>query len=152
MDKHYRKMIHELCASFNIHTKSTGSGKGRYTTLAKGPRTLPFNEAAFTAKARKVNLGFFPRLDKAARNATKGSRGLGGRGGGGGGGGGGSSGVKYRDGDVVGAAAPVIGVENKGRMMLEKMGWSVGTALGNERQGILEPIAHVVKNSKAGLG
>jgi hypothetical protein len=145
MDKRYRKMIHELSADFNVRTKSTGSGKGRYTTLAKSTRTLPFSEAVFMAKARKINLGFFPRLDKAARNATKGSRTPGG-------GSGSSSGVKYRDGDVVGGTAPVIGVENKGRMMLERMGWSIGTALGNERQGILEPIAHVVKNSKAGLG
>ena len=38
--------------------------------------------------------------------------------------------------------------------MLEKMGWSKGMvlgALGNER-GILQPIEHVVKNSRAGLG
>jgi hypothetical protein len=57
------------------------------------------------------------------------------------------------DGDVVGASAPEIGVENRGRAMLEKMGWSTGTALGaTNNKGILLPVAHVVKNSKAGLG
>ena len=61
--------------------------------------------------------------------------------------------ASYRDGDVVGAAAPEIGVENKGRAMLEKMGWSSGTALGAlNNKGILQPVAHIVKNSKAGLG
>lgn len=57
------------------------------------------------------------------------------------------------DGDVVGASAPEIGVENRGRAILEKMGWSSGTALGaTNNKGILQPVAHVVKNSRAGLG
>lgn len=61
--------------------------------------------------------------------------------------------VSYVDGDVVGASAPEIGVENKGRAMLEKMGWSTGTALGAiNNKGILLPVAQVVKNSKTGLG
>jgi hypothetical protein len=58
----------------------------------------------------------------------------------------------YVDGDVVGASAPEIGAENKGRAMLEKMGWSTGTALGALNKGILQPVTHVVKNTKAGLG
>jgi hypothetical protein len=67
--------------------------------------------------------------------------------------GGGSAGIHYRDGDVVGAAAPELGAENKGRAMLEKMGWSTGTALGAlNNKGILQPVVHVVKTSKAGLG
>lgn len=61
--------------------------------------------------------------------------------------------VSYMDGDVVGASAPEIGAGNKGRAMLEKMGWSTGTALGAaNNKGILQPVAQVVKNSKAGLG
>jgi hypothetical protein len=57
------------------------------------------------------------------------------------------------EGDIVGGSAPEIGAENKGRAMLEKMGWSTGTALGAiNNKGILLPVAHVVKNSKAGLG
>lgn len=58
-----------------------------------------------------------------------------------------------REGEVVGASAPELGQENKGRAMLEKMGWSKGMALGAlENKGILEPVAQVVKKSKAGLG
>jgi hypothetical protein len=61
--------------------------------------------------------------------------------------------VSYMDGDVVGGTAPEIGVENRGRAMLEKMGWSSGTALGAiNNKGILLPVAHVVKNSRTGLG
>jgi len=46
-----------------------------------------------------------------------------------------------------------LGQENKGRNMLEKMGWSTGTALGPlNNKGIMHPVTHVVKNSKAGLG
>lgn len=69
------------------------------------------------------------------------------------GGGGGVKAASYMDGDVVGASAPEIGAGNKGRAMLEKMGWSTGTALGAvNNKGILHPVVHVVKNSKAGLG
>ena len=61
--------------------------------------------------------------------------------------------VSYRDGEIVGAAAPELGQENKGRAMLEKMGWSTGTALGAlNNKGIMQPLAHVVKTTKAGLG
>jgi len=60
--------------------------------------------------------------------------------------------VSYRDGEVVGASAPEIGADNRGRAMLEKMGWSSGTALGAlNNKGILQPIAHTVKTGKAGL-
>ena len=61
--------------------------------------------------------------------------------------------VSYRDGDIVGGSAPELGIENKGRAMLEKMGWSTGTALGAlNNKGILQPVSHVVKTTKAGLG
>lgn len=37
--------------------------------------------------------------------------------------------------------------------MLERMGWSKGMSLGaHENSGILEPVAQVMKRSKAGLG
>lgn len=63
------------------------------------------------------------------------------------------SGATYMDGEIVGASAPEIGSENKGRSMLEKMGWSKGTALGAmHNKGILTPVEHRVKSTKAGLG
>jgi len=64
-----------------------------------------------------------------------------------------SSGASYRDGEVVSASAPHLGEGNKGRVILEKMGWCSGTALGAaHNKGILEPVAHIVKTNKAGLG
>jgi hypothetical protein len=57
------------------------------------------------------------------------------------------------EGEVVGASAPVIGEQNKGRNMLEKMGWSFGMGLGSvDNKVILQPVAQVVKTTKAGLG
>jgi hypothetical protein len=145
MGKDHRKMIHELSAVFGCNTKSTGQGRSRYTTLVKTRRTIPFHEQMFQARARQISQGYFPRLDKSARKGTKGSQR-------GGGGGGNSSGVRYQDGDVVGASAAEISSENKGRIMLEKMGWTSGTGLGTDRAGIQAPIQHIVKNTKAGLG
>lgn len=70
--------------------------------------------------------------------------------------GGGRSGHKaltLREGEVVGASVPELSQDNKGRTMLEKMGWSKGMSLGAlDNQGILEPVAQVMKRSKAGLG
>lgn len=69
------------------------------------------------------------------------------------GGGFGNAAVSYHDGEIVGATAPELGQDNKGRAMLEKMGWSTGTALGAlNNKGIMNPVTHVVKTTKAGLG
>lgn len=59
----------------------------------------------------------------------------------------------YADGDVIGAAAPELGAENKGRAMLEKMGWSKGKTLGvGQNQGKhLEPIELKMKRGRGGL-
>lgn len=92
----------------------------------------------------RVSRKYFPRNDAASRAAVQ--RQSTRRGGG-------HAGVNYRDGEVVGGSAPELSQENKGRAMLEKMGWSNGTALGAlNNKGILQPVAHVVKRSKAGLG
>jgi hypothetical protein len=65
----------------------------------------------------------------------------------------GKSSLVLREGDIVGQHAAEIGVENKGRAMLEKMGWSKGMSLGtSETKGIVVPLMHVVKKTKAGLG
>lgn len=61
--------------------------------------------------------------------------------------------VSYREGEVVGQHAAELGSENKGRLLLEKMGWSKGMALGTlDNKGIMVPIAHTMKKGKAGLG
>lgn len=57
------------------------------------------------------------------------------------------------EGDVIGSKAPALGQDNKGRAMMEKMGWSEGTGLGApNKQCNVQPILQVFKTSKAGLG
>ncbi len=59
--------------------------------------------------------------------------------------------TRNKEGAIVGYSAEPLGADNKGRAMMERMGWSKGTGLGKEKGGILEPITHVVKNTKTGL-
>ncbi|KAK7440559.1 G-patch domain-containing protein [Colletotrichum acutatum] len=146
MDNHARKVIHELASKFNIKSKSTGSGDQRRPMLHRTFRTAKFAHEVFDVAIARVGRKYFPRNDTAVRAAVQ--RQSARRGGGGG-----HAGVAYRDGEVVGGSAPELSQENKGRAMLEKMGWSSGTALGAmNNKGILQPVAHVVKRSKAGLG
>lgn len=149
MEKTDRKTIHTLANSFGLKSKSAGQGKLRHPVLYRTRTTLDFDEQIFAAAIGgriSYHNRFMPRMDVGDKNSSRNS----GRGRGGGGGFGAAS---YRDGDIVGASAPELGANNKGRSMLEKMGWSTGTALGAlNNKGMLQPVSHVVKNSKAGLG
>jgi G-patch domain/R3H domain len=146
MDKVRRKMVHEIAGKFGVKSNSSGSGTNRYITFVKTSRTLAFDDEAFAEVSKTVKWGFFPRSGaprgpggKSTGKAQARTPG--------------DAGVTYRDGEVVGAAAPEIGTDNRGRSMLEKMGWRAGTALGAvDNKGILQPITHVVKNTRAGLG
>ncbi|ESZ90648.1 hypothetical protein SBOR_8965 [Sclerotinia borealis F-4128] len=145
MDKADRKFVHEIANAFKLKSRSAGAGNKRYPILYRSSRTTVYGERAYEAAASKLSRRFLPRNDVGGRRAGAAPR-RGGRGGG-------FGAASYRDGDVVGASAPELGVENKGRAMLEKMGWSAGTALGAlDNKGILQPVSHVVKTTKAGLG
>ncbi|QDS71361.1 hypothetical protein FKW77_002487 [Venturia effusa] len=149
MDKIRRKMVHELAAAFDMNSKSKGTKQNRFTLLIKTTRTRKWDSALFHSRAKQINAGYFPRLDAQSRNKTPGSRAFRRSAGGGTN----APGTKYRDGDIVGAAAPELGAENRGHAMLMKLGWAKGDALGAvDNKGILQPIPHIVKNSKAGLG
>lgn len=140
MDKADRKIVHELANAFNLKSKSAGNGNSRFPVLYRTSRTLRYTNHAFDSVEARLKRRFLPRMDVNGRSGRVG-------------GGANNAAVSYRDGDVVGASAPVLGIENKGRAMLEKMGWSSGTALGAlNNKGILEPVSHVVKTTKAGLG
>lgn len=142
MDKSARKILHDLANKFNIKSHSTGSGDQRRPTLCRTKRTFTYVEEHFELAVSRVGRKYFHRPD--LKNTTS-QRKAGGRSG--------HSAVTYREGEVVGASAPELGQDNKGRAMLEKMGWSRGMALGAmDNKGILQPVAHVVKRSKAGLG
>ena len=148
MGKGDRKSVHELASAFGLKSKSSGNGDKRFPILVRTQRTrTSFPDGVFEATEARIARRFLPRKDIGGklplRRAVRGV----------GGGGSNHAAASYRDGDVVGASAPELGVENKGRAMLEKMGWSTGTALGAlNNKGILQPVSHVVKTTKAGLG
>lgn len=144
MTKHRRVLVHDMAHVLCLTSKSRGKGSSRFPVLSKTSRTPKYTLRTISQLDRVLSKGTFSHRAVGAwdntgvRSGKSKSR---------------HSNVSYVDGDVVGASAPEIGAENIGRAMLEKMGWSRGTALGAiHNKGILLPVSHVVKNSKAGLG
>ncbi|KAJ9134748.1 Protein SQS1 [Pleurostoma richardsiae] len=143
MDASARKSIHELASRFKLKSKSTGSGDQRRPTLYRTKNTVGYVEREFEYLFARFGRHSFPRLDLKTKQTKKGTGNRGAS----------HAAVTYKDGEIVGASAPELGQSNKGREMLEKMGWSSGMGLGApDNKGILQPVAHVVKRSKAGLG
>ncbi|RYO75623.1 hypothetical protein DL764_010348 [Monosporascus ibericus] len=148
-DKQARMTVHQLANRFKIKSQSAGKGNHRYTVLYRSRATLPFEQAFFEREFASIKRTWFPRVDvdeetvkqtrilkQAEPRKARGNHSL-----------------TYREGDVVGQHAAELGAENKGRTMLEKMGWSKGMALGTgDNKGIMVPITQVVKKTKAGLG
>ena len=148
MSNEERKVVHEIANVFKLKSKSIGGGKSRYPVLYRTARTAQYSDEL----RRKIDSTLFSRrfllrMDKGKRRGQVLGKGRGA-------GAPNKSGLSYRNGEVVGAAAPELGQENKGRAMLEKMGWSTGTTLGalNNTRGIAQPVAQIVKTGKAGLG
>ncbi|KAG5982654.1 hypothetical protein E4U55_001564 [Claviceps digitariae] len=145
MDLHARKTVHELANTFNVKSKSVGKAEQRRPSLYRTKRTRSYSEAAFDQAVSQIRRKFLPRADVKSKrkcsskkqNRSDASK----------------AATNYQEGEIVGAAAPELGIENRGRAMLEKMGWSRGTALGAEdNKGILQPVSLAMKRSKAGLG
>lgn len=142
MDLHARKIIHELANRFNLKSKSIGKADQRRPVLYRTIRTLPYAEGAFNQALGRIQRRFIPRLDTKGKRNKKSQVS----------GGSNKTVANYQEGEIVGAAAPELGTENRGRAMLERMGWSSGTALGTvNNKGILQPVTHTMKRSKAGL-
>ncbi|OQE37201.1 hypothetical protein PENCOP_c010G02077 [Penicillium coprophilum] len=145
MTKQRRKLIHELANALSLKSQSRGNGLSRFPVLNKTARTPRYTPKTISnvdelLSGRKFNRRLFKSWGTEVQRFSQPKRGK-------------SGAASYMDGDVVGASAPEIGAENRGRAMLEKMGWSTGTALGAaDNKGILQPVAQVVKNSRAGLG
>jgi hypothetical protein len=146
--------VHLVASQLKLKSSSAGSGDNRHPVLYRTGRTI-FNDQVFdSAMNRLSKRPFFPRADVDAdfvrqharlhpintnrqRDRTLRS----------------NNAVSYREGEVVGQHAAELGSENKGRLLLEKMGWSKGMALGTlGNKGIMVPIAHTMKKGKAGLG
>ncbi|KAI0389333.1 hypothetical protein F5Y17DRAFT_449276 [Xylariaceae sp. FL0594] len=151
-DKHARVVVHTIAHSLRIKSKSAGDGTGRHPVLYRTKATLSYNRDQLNRAFSCTRRTWFPRVD-ADRSVVQEARVLkaaeisnrvrhNGR-----------SSLILREGEVVGQHAAELGVENKGRAMLEKMGWSKGMSLGTgETKGIIVPLMHVVKKTKAGLG
>ncbi len=151
IDNHGRKVLHEIAHKFNVKSQSAGKGDQRRPVLYRTNRTIRFASPEMAARnvsqtAQSVHRKYFPRADLKGPK-TEPTRTVGGNRRSG------QKGIQLREGEIVGAAVPELGQENKGRNMLEKMGWSKGMALGAlDNKGILEPVAQVMRHSKAGLG
>ena len=152
MEAHMRASVHRLAKALSLKSHSQGTGQERFPILTKTPHTPYYIvDTIWEIDALMNQRKFFPKIassfkvkkDKSVKG-TKGRRS---------GGGGVLTGASYMDGDVVGASAPEIASDNRGRAMLEKMGWSSGMGIGKDgNKGSIEVVKHVVKNSKAGLG
>ncbi|KJR79880.1 uncharacterized protein SPSK_00455 [Sporothrix schenckii 1099-18] len=144
MDAHARKIIHEIAYRFNITSKSTGSGDQRRPSLVRTKATVRFDDEFFQSVFEKYRRRIFTRFVSRATELEKKTMARKG---------GNTAAATVRNGEVVGGSAPEISIANKGRTMLEKMGWSTGMALGAvDNKGVTQIIEHVVKRSKAGLG
>jgi hypothetical protein len=133
-----RKTVHELARAYNLGSKSHGNGSSRYTTLFKLRTTTPIDEFRIARiLKRSSHISTLERADSDAnraasyRDQARSSR--------------------LRDGDIVGGDAEEISSNNRGRVMLEKLGWRTGMGLGAEGMGITIPLVAVVKKTKSGL-
>ncbi|KAI0024104.1 hypothetical protein F4780DRAFT_727538 [Xylariomycetidae sp. FL0641] len=154
-DKGARKTIHAVANKFKLKSQSAGKGKNRYPVLYRSRATLPFDPVVFDRVFGRIHQNWFSRVDvdeevvakhrmlkRAEASSGKQPSRFGKR-----------NPLHLREGDVVGQHAAELGAENKGRAMLEKMGWSKGQSLGTDKnKGILVPVTQVVKKTKAGLG
>lgn len=147
MEKKQRRVVHELANAVSLKSQSRGKGSTRYPVMYKTARTPNFNGKHIVKLDNVLSQPRFTKVgnmrargyDKEPKKGKSLQRSKGN--------------IGYIEGDVVGGAAPEIGANNKGRAMLEKMGWSSGTALGaTNNKGILQPVTQVMKNSRAGLG
>lgn len=156
MDSATRAAVHRLAKALKLKSHSEGKegrGIGRFPVLTKGPHTPAYTvDTVWEVDALMNTKKFFPKHGGGSYRGANAPRTQGAararRGGGGT-----MSGATYMNGEVVGASAPELGSDNKGRAMLEKMGWTSGMGIGAVgNKGGLEAIKHVVKTTRAGLG
>ena len=138
LEKKARKMIHEFANRFGLKSKSMGAGNSRYPCLFKTARTRRFDPELFDKLEDRLlkRFGFGPSKQSGKKG---GSRKF-------------TRPADISEGQVVGADAEEIGMQNKGHALLTKMGWTKGMALGAvENKGIIMPVSSVVKKGRSGL-
>lgn len=147
MDSALRASVHRLAKALKLQSRSEGKeATGRLPVLTKTGQTPAYTINTVWEVDALMNMRkFFPKQSGRTFTSVGERRSRGG-------GGGFTSGATYMNGDIVGGSAPEIGTDNKGRAMLERMGWSSGMGIGATNQGGVDVIKHVVKTTKAGLG
>ena len=149
MDNRSRKAVHEIAHGLGLKSLSKGKGTNRRPTIQKARSSHHCKFSHERVDATLLRYALLPSRTRALQPAkTKGAQDA-------------SrpskrdksfANVSYRDGEIVGASAPEIEGSNKGRSMLQKMGWSTGSGLGAENnKGLHDPIVQTVKNSRTGL-
>jgi hypothetical protein len=136
MHRFARKIVHTLANAYNLSSKSHGSGKQRHTTLFKTSYSQTLNESKIRAILKRTSM-VTPTRSGTRWDAYSPGNGKGLK--------------KAKDGDVVGGDAKEIGSDNRGRVMLEKLGWRSGMGLGVEGAGMKLPVFAVIKAGKSGL-
>ncbi|WPG98049.1 Hypothetical protein R9X50_00083300 [Acrodontium crateriforme] len=144
MNTEDRKALHEIANAFKLKSKSVGSGNSRFPVLYKTKRTVDFSDARFNRVMLASSRGFLSNNSGRPNKFKKGKAGTGG--------GFNAAAVSLRHGEEVGAGAPEIGKDNFGHRLMEKMGWTKGTALGKDGEGMLLPVSQIMRSGKAGLG
>jgi len=155
MSKIKRRIVHELAGAYKLKSNSTGGGERRFTTLRRTTtverhtyrhtdvlavlkRSRWVDQAGIDLErisSRPVKTNFSrSKIKNVAKDMGHGRR--------------------HREGDVVAADAPEIAFDNRGRAMLEKMGWANGMGLGStsSNTSIQQPIMAIIKTTKLGLG
>ena len=136
--------MHELAHAVGLKSRSIGKGNSRHPVLYKTIASLkqiddlpnPFSKQSRQfrcdyAQPQQVGIGVSKARHKRASDRVA---------------------VGYREGEIVGAAAPELAAENVGNRLMRKLGWTPGEGLGAvNNKGILQPVPHVVKNSRLGL-
>ena len=137
MHRFARKIVHTLAHAYNLSSKSHGSGKSRYTVLFKTQTTssMPLDERKIAGILKRTPWVGAGERSGMKWDVTSGAKGV----------------KRHKDGDVVGGDAKEIASDNRGRLMLEKLGWRSGMGLGVEGEGMKLPVFAVVKASKSGL-
>eukprot|EP01097_Dermamoeba_algensis_P011719 TRINITY_DN9200_c0_g1_i1.p1 TRINITY_DN9200_c0_g1~~TRINITY_DN9200_c0_g1_i1.p1 ORF type:complete len:136 (-),score=45.28 TRINITY_DN9200_c0_g1_i1:121-528(-) len=131
LDKSSSSHLIHLCSLYNLRVHFFGSGKKRYATIKKTPRSCfppPDIVRSFFAELHSSRKVFSKPL------APK------------------SSGERRKIvGQVKVKQFPEIADDNIGKVMLKSMGW-IGGGLGLSSQGMVAPLPLFVKNNKSGIG
>lgn len=138
--------MHELAHIFGLKSRSIGKGLSRHPIIYKTATSIRYCDGELEPRSEGLHRARRSYVPKERTNGEK-DKNYRHRGGAD------RFSVGYKEGEIVGAAAPELAAENVGNQLMRKLGWKPGEALGAQNnKGILQPVVHVVKNTRVGLG